>query len=84
MDELRSRRYASGEKDIIIFFKDCPDAADGFAGYVTGSGLPHEAVLCMDSDSFSLSKLRLNRVSSNDTVSTAVITDSATIVYMKT
>ena len=33
------------------------------------------------SDSFSLSKLRLNRVSSSKTVNTAVDADSATIVY---
>ena len=48
MDVFRSRRYGNSEKEIVIFFKDYPDAADGFAGYVTGSGLPHEAVLCMD------------------------------------
>lgn len=48
MTELQSRTYLNGEKEITVFFQEQPDKEDGFAGYVSGSGLPYEAILCVD------------------------------------
>lgn len=48
MTELQSRTYRNGEKEITVFFQEEPDTDDGFAGYVSGSGLPYEAILCVD------------------------------------
>ena len=48
MTELQSRTYRNGEKEITVYFQEQPDKDDGFAGYVSGSGLPYEAILCVD------------------------------------
>ena len=48
MTDMKSRTYRSGDKEITVFFMDQPDKDDGLAGYVSGSGLPYEAILCVD------------------------------------
>ena len=48
MAEMKSQTYSNGKKEITVFFMDQPDADDGFAGYVSGNGLPYEAIMCVD------------------------------------
>ena len=48
MTDMQSRTYRNGEKEITVFFMEQPDKDDGLAGYVSGSGLPYEAILCVD------------------------------------
>lgn len=48
MTDMQSRTCCSGDKEITVFFMDQPDRDDGLAGYVSGSGLPYEAILCVD------------------------------------
>lgn len=48
MNEMKSRTYRNGDKVITVFFMEKPSKDDGLAGYVSGSGLPYEAILCVD------------------------------------